>query len=66
MGAKLQLLFVTSKFLGGKMKGIYKGGLMTLCHAIKKSRGDFRSLLVVFFSFYLLYIIVSHDGNCYS
>lgn len=39
---------------------------MTLCHAIKKSRGDFRSLLVVFFSFYLLYIIVSHDGNCYS
>lgn len=30
MGAKLQLLFVTSKFLGGKMKGIYKGGLMTL------------------------------------
>lgn len=52
--------------MGGKMKGIYKGGLMTLCHPIKKSRGDFRSLLVVFFSFYLLYIIFSHDGNCYS
>lgn len=47
MGAKLQLLFVTSKFLGGKMKGICKSGLMALCYA-------------------MLYIIVSHDGNCYS
>ena len=37
MGAKLQLLFVTSKFLGGKMKGICKSGLMALCYAIKRA-----------------------------
>ncbi len=44
MGAKLQLLFVTSKFLGGKMKGICKSGLMALCYAIKKSRGENENL----------------------
>ncbi len=44
MGAKLQLLFVTSKFLGGKMKGICKSGLMALCYVIKKSRGENENL----------------------
>ena len=42
------------------MKGICKSGLMVLCYAIKKSRGDFSSPRLCFVCIVFILFVVYH------